>query len=91
MSWNEEANIRCLLKFACPQIWTRLPDTGSDDRRHCDECNRDVYLVRDEEEFFRYAQEGHCVAVPIRPNVGDEGSEDYVTGSPVEPGEWHLI
>ncbi len=87
MSWNEEANIRCLLSYACPQLWSRLGETNSPDRRHCEECHRDVFLVRDEEEFARHAGQGHCVAVPL----GGDGSffkdDEMVMGSPVVPSE----
>jgi hypothetical protein len=67
MSWNEEANIRCLLSYACPQLWDRLAPTDNPDRRHCEQCDRDVHLVHDEEDFFQHAANGHCVAVPIKP------------------------
>ena len=52
MSWNKEANIHCLLRYACPQLWSRLAATNTPDRRHCEQCDRDVHLVRDEEAFF---------------------------------------
>ena len=58
MSWNEDANIRCLLSYACPQLWSRLAATDTPDRRHCTECNRDVHLVRNEEDFFSTRQTG---------------------------------
>ena len=91
MSWNQEANIRCLLSYACPQLWSRLAETNSPDRRHCEGCNRDVFLVRDEEDFARHAAQGHCVAVPIRAEVGYQSGDDYVTGVPAEhTEEWDL-
>jgi len=40
MSWNEEANIRCLLSYACPQLWSRLTATNTPDRRHCEQYGR---------------------------------------------------
>jgi hypothetical protein len=80
MSWNLEANVRCLLSYACPQLWSRLEATNDPDRRHCKECNRDVYLVRDEEDFFQHAAHGHCVAVLIVPEASRW--EGPLTGSP---------
>ena len=84
MSWNEEANIRCLLSYACPQLWSRLAETNSPDRRHCEECKRDVFLVRDEEDFAHHAAQGHCVAVPINGDVSSPRDHEVLTGSPIQ-------
>lgn len=81
MTWNDEANIRCLLSFTCPQIWSRLAATDTPDRRHCEECKRDVHLVHDEEEFFQHAAHGHCVAVPVMPEAASR-PEGLLLGSP---------
>jgi hypothetical protein len=81
MSWNEEANIRCLLSFACPQLWSRLAVTDTPDCRHCEQCDRDVHLVRDEEEYFQHAAHGHCVAVPVKSNAASR-REGLLLGSP---------
>ncbi len=87
MSWNEEATIRCLLSYACPQLWSRLQAGDTPDRRHCDECNRDVFLVRDENDFARHAAKGHCVAVPIEGGGSFLTDDDVVMGSPVLPAD----
>ena len=81
MSWNEEANIRCLLSYACPQIWSRLAATDTPDRRHCESCNRDVHLVCDEEAYFQHVAHGHCVAVPIKPDAASR-PKGFLLGSP---------
>ena len=81
MTWNDEANIRCLLSFTCPQIWSRLAATDTPDRRHCKECDRDVHLVRDEEDFFQHAAHGHCVAVLLTPDAASR-PEGLLLGSP---------
>lgn len=80
MSCNQEANIRCLVSYASPQLWSQLAATNALDRRHCKECNRDVYLVRDEEDFFQHAAHGHCVAVPTMPEASRWAGP--FTGSP---------
>lgn len=69
MSWNQEANIRCLLSYACPQLWSRLAATDNPDRRHCKECDRDVHLVRAAEAFPQHAAHGHYVAVLVMPDA----------------------
>ena len=81
MTWNDEANIRCLLSYACPQLWSRLAVTNTPDRRHCMECNRDVHLVRDEEDFFQHAAQGHCVAVLVTPDASSR-RDGPLTGVP---------
>lgn len=83
MGWNEEANIRCLLSYACPQLWSRLAATIDPDRRHCDRCHRDVHLVRDEEAFFQHAAHGHCVAVLVMPEASSR-QKGFLLGSPSE-------
>jgi len=84
VSWNEEANIRCLLSYACPQLWSRLTETNSPDRRHCEECHRDVFLVRDEKDFARHTAQGHCVAVPIKGDGSFLTDDDVIMGSPTQ-------
>ncbi|MEY4705951.1 MAG: hypothetical protein RL042_2156 [Nitrospirota bacterium] len=81
MSWNEEANIRCLLRYACPQLWSRLAATDTPDRRHCDQCDRDVHLVRNEKDFIQHAAHWHCVAVPVMLDDSSD-SEGFAIGSP---------
>jgi hypothetical protein len=81
MTWNDEANIRCLLSYACPQLWSRLAATDTPDRRHCEQCHRDVHLVRDEEDFFQHAAHGHCVAVLVKPDATSH-REGPLLGSP---------
>lgn len=78
MSWNEEGNIRCLLSYACPQLWSRLDATATPDRRHCEQCDREVHLVHDEEDFKRHVAQGHCVAVPIKPETSSSPEPSVV-------------
>ncbi len=79
MAWNEEANIRCLLSYACPQLWTRLAATANPEQRHCEECDRQVHLVRNEEDFKRHVAQWHCVAVPVKPETSSL-PEPFVVG-----------
>jgi hypothetical protein len=65
MSWNEESKIHCEFTFKCPKFWDCLQPTPVEDIRHCPECDRDVHLARNEEQFRRHAGEGKCVAVKV--------------------------
>lgn len=84
MSWNEEANIRCLLSYACPQLWSRLDATATPDCRHCGKCDRQVHLVHDEEDFFQHVAQGHCVAVKVKPEASSR-QEGLLLGSTESP------
>jgi hypothetical protein len=85
LAWNEEAHIRCLFSYACPQLWSRLDATATPNRRHCEECERDVHLVRNEEDFFQHVAQGHCVAVPVKVDTFSL-PEPFVVGLPKMPG-----
>ena len=78
MSWNEEARIRCSLRFKCPKLWDRLQRTEVEGVRHCPECERDVHLALTEEAFRRHSEEGRCIAVPVLQNNPEDDPNEPV-------------
>lgn len=55
---------RCGLVAPCRQKWDALePLKDQADVRFCAQCQRAVFLVRDDAEFDRHAALGRCVAV----------------------------
>ena len=75
-NWNDEARIRCEFTLRCPKVWNRLQRTAVEGVRYCSECDRDVFLVLTEKDLQRYANAGHCVAIPVK----GEGESDWYVG-----------
>jgi hypothetical protein len=57
----------CVFAFSCPRRWEGLAPTEDPDTRYCHHCERHVHLCRNEADFTRHANGGHCVAVPTAP------------------------
>jgi hypothetical protein len=54
----------CGLKFKrqCPLNWDKLRPLGDDASRHCDTCDRPVFLCESDEETMFHAERGDCIA-----------------------------
>lgn len=48
---------------SCPKIWSALKPAFSDMVRHCDHCNKKVYLCETEEQVKFYNSVKFCIAV----------------------------
>jgi hypothetical protein len=48
---------------ACPKLWSKLKPAFSDIVRHCDCCNKKVYLCETEEQVKFYSSVKFCIAV----------------------------
>jgi len=48
---------------ACPKHWDKLKPAFSDMVRHCDHCNKKVYLCETEEQIKFYTSVKFCIAV----------------------------
>ena len=53
-------------QFRCPQRWFNLSPTEDGNVRFCGECQRNVYLCRNVDEWRLHAGQGRCVAIPQR-------------------------
>lgn len=49
--------------YACPKLWSQLKPAFSDNVRHCDHCNRKVYLCRTDADLQFYTSVDFCVAI----------------------------
>jgi hypothetical protein len=59
----QEVNIsNCEIKFKCPNIWGNLKKTENPKVRFCDECQENVYIVEDIENF---PKDKKCVMIPL--------------------------
>lgn len=48
---------------SCPNVWSELKPAFSDMVRHCDQCNKKVYLCETEEQIKFYSSVKFCIAV----------------------------
>ena len=60
----------CEFAFKCPRFWERLTLTEKDDERHCEACEKLVYLCLDDATLARHVEAGHCVAISDPANGG---------------------
>ena len=51
------------LESACPKRWDQLKPAFSDMVRHCDHCNKKVYLCETDEQIKFYSSVKFCIAV----------------------------
>ncbi|MBK4736099.1 hypothetical protein [Noviherbaspirillum pedocola] len=49
--------------YACPKLWSQLKPAFSDNVRHCDHCNRKVYLCRTDADLQFYTSVDFCIAI----------------------------
>lgn len=50
-------------RFQCPKQWEQLASGDNPDVRHCDTCQRNVYLCKSFADVGKHSSEGHCVAI----------------------------
>jgi len=50
------------LCFVCDKKWEELKEIGQEGIRYCDSCDRNVFLIKNEEEFEENRELGRCVA-----------------------------
>ena len=59
------------LESACPKHWNKLKPAFSDMVRHCDHCNKKVYLCETEEQIKFYTSVKFCIAVAQPEGLGN--------------------
>jgi hypothetical protein len=61
--YMKEVNIsHCEIKFKCPKTWGSLTTTENPKVRFCGECQQNVHLVDDIENF---PKDKKCVMIPL--------------------------
>jgi hypothetical protein len=66
-------------KVACPKVWSELKPAFSDLVRHCDHCNKKVYLCETDEQIKFYSSVKFCIAI-----ADPEGVAKVVENPPSE-------
>ncbi|MEZ4450459.1 MAG: hypothetical protein R3B09_13350 [Nannocystaceae bacterium] len=57
-------DVRCRLALVCDVQWRDMTPTEREGVRRCGRCEREVFEVRDQEQFLAHARRGECVAAP---------------------------
>lgn len=50
-------------EFVCPKKWSDLTKSFVEGVRHCDQCNRKVYLCRTDSDIKLYDSLNYCIAI----------------------------
>jgi len=51
------------LSFVCKKQWHELAVTSLPDIRYCDDCHKQIFVVKTEAEFLAASALQHCVAI----------------------------
>lgn len=82
---NTKRTIRnCLPVFqvVCPKLWDELTDSDDPSARHCNQCDRQVFLCTTDDETIAHARAGDCIAREM-PDIS--GMRSIFLGKPVRP------
>jgi hypothetical protein len=68
---NQSLVENCKFKFKCHKTWQSLviKNDYAENRRFCNDCSTDVYLVNSEKELEAAILKNYCVAIPVNINV----------------------
>ena len=64
-------NCEYSVKYECPLKWKNLKKTDDLTIRFCNECNKNVYQCKTEEEMDKHIKLSHCIAVKAPHVMGD--------------------
>lgn len=62
---REELEARLKLRFVCPKKWEELEETEYNTKRFCDQCERSVFFVSDEDRLEHQTSNNRCVSAPL--------------------------
>lgn len=69
----------CDFKFVCSKAWDELQPTFTAGVRYCDQCSKDVFLVKNNSQFAEARRLRRCVAW-LRP----QPARKHRTGEPIQ-------
>lgn len=64
----------CEFAFQCNADWEKLAETGDEQIRFCDQCQKEVHHCVTDEELLRAIRSNLCVAIvpPYKPKASTE-------------------
>lgn len=57
----------CTFKFKCDADWNKMIEAKGEEFelvRRCEKCNKNVYLVRNNQELVTHIEYNDCIAIP---------------------------
>lgn len=80
-------------EFACPKLWSELKPSVTAAVRHCDHCDRKVYLCKTDADIKLYTSVNYCIAIADTRTQSEKEWDDRFratatpTGDAVEPAQ----
>jgi hypothetical protein len=71
--------LNCEMAFVCHKKWDELDPTDRLDVKNCNECKKDVYFAKNQQELKERTEAGVCVCVALA------GQDGWMMGSPMRP------
>jgi hypothetical protein len=62
-------------KYSCPKLWSELKPSLTAAVRHCDHCNRKVYLCKTDSDIKLYTSVNFCIAIAETKTQAEKGWE----------------
>ena len=64
--WEDTINLRnCTLGFECKQDWYRLLETKDENVKYCRECEKSVYMIKNDCDLMDAIRSNRCVAIKL--------------------------
>lgn len=60
--------LNCPMEYECPKDWFELTPTTKAGVKHCDTCNKEVFLCLEHDELIERIAGGVCIAYFIEPD-----------------------
>jgi hypothetical protein len=65
--WEDTINIRnCIFGSDCKQIWERLTDTTNASLKFCRKCERNVYMIENDNDVANAIRLNQCIAIKVQ-------------------------
>ena len=78
----------CKFGFECHQKWGDLLKRKEQNIRYCHECEKEVYLIQNNDELARAIKFNHCVAIKVRHDEIPEPKRPNITVGMLSPPDY---
>jgi predicted methyltransferase len=65
--WEDTIDIRnCVFGRDCKQVWERLTDTTNASLKYCRKCERNVYMIENDNDVANAIRLNQCIAIKVQ-------------------------
>jgi hypothetical protein len=75
----------CSFGFKCNQKWSSLLKRKEKNIKYCNECEKEVYLIKTNEELSHAIKFNHCVAIKVRHDEIPQAKKPDITVGMLSP------